>query len=96
MPTLPEEVGITIAPDWVCEVLSPTTSRLDRLRKMPIYARERIEHCWLVDPLARTLEVFRFHDGRFEVTSTHGGVERIRLAPFDAIELDLARWWASD
>ena len=96
MAKLPEEVGIKVAPDWVCEVLSPTTTRLDRLRKMPIYARERIEHCWLVDPLASTLEVYRLNGGRFEMTGTHRGAERVRLAPFEAVELDLGRWWASD
>ncbi len=93
MAMLPEPVGIRLAPDWVCEVLSPSTSRLDRQRKMPIYARERIAHCWLVDPLTRTLEVHRLDDGRWMLASTHRDDERLRIAPFELVELDLARWW---
>lgn len=50
MPEIPDVVGFTLAPDWVCEVLSPSTARLDRRRKLPIYARAEVEHVWLLDP----------------------------------------------
>jgi len=74
-------------------VLSPTTGAIDRGRKMRIYAREQVGHLWIVDPLARTLEVYHLERDRWVVASTHGGSERVRPEPFDAVELDIARWW---
>ncbi len=94
MPRIPEGVGITVPPDWVCEVLSPSTTRIDRIRKMPIYARERVRHVWLVDPIAHTLEVFRLEEERWIVAAVHGGDEVVRAEPFDALALALAVLWA--
>src|SRR5262245_9335395 len=65
MPAIPNAAFITLAPDWVCEVNSPSTGRIDRSRKMGVYAREGIRHLWFVDPLARTLEVYRLEDRRW-------------------------------
>jgi Uma2 family endonuclease len=93
MPTLPDVVGVTLPPDWICEVSSPTTRTLDRRRKMPIYARECVEHLWLVHPLAATVEVYALQSGAWVMVSTHAGDVRVRVAPFETIELDLARWW---
>lgn len=59
MPEIPDGVGFTLAPDWVCEVLSPSTGALDRASKAPIYAREGVPHLWLVDPLLKTVEILR-------------------------------------
>ncbi len=93
MPEVPDGVGCTLAPDWVCEVLSPSTATVDRTRKMRIYAREGVRHLWLIDPLVRTVEVFRLEAGRWVVASTHGGDEALRAEPFDAVALDPSRWW---
>lgn len=93
MPAIPSVVGITLAPDWACEVISPSTGRLDRTRKMPAYAREGVGHLWLVDPIARTLEVYRLEAGRWAVVGTHGGDEPSRVEPFEAVVLDMGRWW---
>jgi Uma2 family endonuclease len=93
MPTIPNVVGITIAPDWVCEVISPSTGWLDRTRKMPVYAREGVGHLWLVDPLARTIEVYRRDDDRWTVAGTYGGDETLQTEPFTALPLDMCRWW---
>jgi Uma2 family endonuclease len=93
LPQLTNVPYFTLAPDWICEVVSPVTGRLDRVRKMPIYARERVAHAWLVDPLQKTLEVYRLEDSRWVVASTHGGDDRVRAEPFQAVELPLARWW---
>jgi Uma2 family endonuclease len=90
---LPDVVGFTRAPDWVCEVVSRSTATIDRVRKMRIYAREPIGHLWIVDPILRTLEVYRLEDGRWIVASAHGGDETARAEPFDAAALDLTRWW---
>lgn len=93
MPVMPNVTGFTLPPDWVCEVISPATGRIDRSRKMRIYAREGVAHLWFVDPLARTLEVYRLDGGRWIVAATHGGDDIVRAEPFDAVELALARWW---
>jgi Uma2 family endonuclease len=93
MPVMPNVVGFTLAPDWVCEVVSPSTGRIDRSRKMGIYAREAVRHLWFVDPLARTLEVYGLDGGHWMVASTHGGDDRGRVEPFAVAEIDLARWW---
>ncbi len=93
MPVMPNVVGFTLAPDWVCEVVSPSTGAIDRGRKMRIYLRERVGHLWMVDPIARTLEVYRLDGERWVVAGTHVGAEPARAEPFDAVELDTARWW---
>ncbi|WP_224366640.1 Uma2 family endonuclease [Hyalangium versicolor] len=94
LPVLPKGAAFNLAPDWACEVLSPSTSRLDRKVKVPVYAREGVGHLWLVDPEARTLEVLRLGEGRYVQLGVHEGAVRVRAAPFEALELDLARLWA--
>jgi Uma2 family endonuclease len=93
MPVLPDTPAFTQAPDWVREVISPSTGRIDRSRKMRIYARERVAHLSLVEPLHETLEVYRLEAGRWIVIVTHAGDDAVRAEPFDAIELRLERWW---
>ena len=93
MPVLPNVTYFELAPDWVCEVVSPSTARVDRVRKVPIYAREGVSHLWLVDPLQQTLEVFQLEGRRWVLISTHGGAETVRAEPFAALELDMSRWW---
>jgi len=89
-----EEAFFTLAPDWICEVLSPSTRKLDRAEKLPIYAAAAVSHAWLVDPVARTLEVYRLENGRWLLLATHADDARIRAEPFDAIELELGLLWA--
>jgi Uma2 family endonuclease len=93
MPEFPDTPAFTLAPDWVCEVVSPNTERLDRARKMPVYARENVSHLWLVNPVARTLEAYRLAEGRWLLLATHEGAARVRAEPFDAVELDLTSLW---
>ena len=59
LPAIPDEAFFTLAPDWVCEVLSPSTERIDRSRKLRIYAEAGVQHAWLVKPTDRTVEVLR-------------------------------------
>jgi Uma2 family endonuclease len=73
-------------------VVSPRTGRLDRIKKLPVYAREGVGHLWLIDPLQRTLEVLRLESGRWTIIGTHGD-DRIRAEPFEAIELELSALW---
>ncbi len=93
MPVLENVPYFEQASDWVCEVISPSTGRLDRVRKMPVYAREQVGYLWLVDPLLRTLEVYRLERQQWVVASTYGGAESVRAEPFAAVELDMSRWW---
>ncbi len=83
----------TQAPDWICEILSPRQESRDRVRKMPIYAREGVGYAWLVDPIERLVEVYRLVDGAWLLLGVHEGDAPVRLAPFEALELDLSRWW---
>ena len=93
-PGLPETAYFPLAPDWVCEVLSPSTVRLDREKKLRIYAEHSVAHAWLVDPIARTLEVLRNEDGAWTLLTTHTGDVTARIEPFEAIEVRLGRLWA--
>ena len=83
-----------IAPEWVCEVVSPRTERTDRGKKMRIYRREGVRHVWLLSPLHQTLEVYRLEAGRWMLLETYEGDAKVRVEPFDALELDLASIWA--
>lgn len=93
MPVPPDQPFVTLAPDWVCEILSPSTAGFDRVRKMPVYLRERVGHVWLIDPLARTLEVFQNENERWMLVGNHAGDQRVRAAPFEAVELELEALW---
>jgi Uma2 family endonuclease len=94
MPLVPDVAYITLSPDWVCEVLSPSTAKMDRAVKLPIYAERQVGHAWLVDPIQRTLEVLRLQGGRWSIVATHQDTAKVRAEPFDAIELDLGVLWA--
>ncbi|MBI3048295.1 MAG: Uma2 family endonuclease [Acidobacteria bacterium] len=93
LPTLPEEAYFSLAPDWICEVVSPSTAAMDRVKKLSIYARERVSHAWLVDPIARTLEVLRLEGSRWTIVATWSGIVTVQAEPFDAIDLDLSLLW---
>lgn len=93
LPALPDAPAFTIAPDWACEILSPSTSTLDRTRKMPIYARVGVTWFWLVDPRARSLEVYRAGGDGWTLAETHDGATTVRAEPFAALILDMRRWW---
>jgi Uma2 family endonuclease len=85
-----------MAPDWLCEVLSPSTQKIDRARKLRIYAREGVRHVWLVDPALRMLEVLRLGaSGEWLRAGDYGDDEVVRAEPFEAIEFALSDLWAS-
>lgn len=95
MPAITNDLPyFTLAPDWACEVLSPSTAARDRAQKLPIYARESVAHVWLIDPLQRTLEVLRREGPQWLIVAVYRGDEKVRAEPFDAFELDLAILWA--
>ena len=91
----------TSVPQWVCEVLSPSTMGLDRIRKLPIYAASGVTHAWFIDPLTRTLEIFeRTEHGHMSLVFTLDAGEEdataLRVVPFDAVALDLTELWGGD
>jgi Uma2 family endonuclease len=94
MAVVPHAPHLSLAPDWACEVVSPSTAGVDRAEKRPLYARERVSHVWLVDPLVQTLELFRLDGEGYRLLQAWRGDTKVRAEPFDAIELDLATLWA--
>lgn len=94
LPALPDEAFFTMAPNWICEIFSPGTAAIDRVKKMPLYAQYGVEHAWLVDPIAKTLEVFRLENERWMLLKGFANDDRVRAEPFDAIEIELGILWA--
>ena len=93
MPSYPETAYFTLAPDWVCEILSPSTRKLDLEAKRPVYAREGVRHLWLVDPAERTLGAFELTAGKWARVATAADDEPVRIAPFEAVSFGLADLW---
>ncbi len=94
LPVLPAEPYVTLAPDWVCEVLSPSTAKVDRAEKLPIYARESVRYVWLVDPLQRTLEALRLDGGHYTLLGVHKDDDVVNAEPFEVFDLGLSVLWA--
>ena len=92
-PGMEDAPWTSVSPDWVCEVLSPSTHVRDRGIKLDVYRRECVEHVWLIDPIAETLEILRHNGAEWSRGSLHTGNVTVRAEPFDAIELELARIW---
>ena len=96
LPRVPDAPFLTLVPDWVCEVVSPSTERIDRVRKLPLYAREGVRYAWLVNPKTRTLEVFRNEGTRWVLLASHADDAQVRAEPFEAVELDLLALWGDE
>lgn len=94
LPLLPADPYISLAPDWLCEVLSPSTAKIDRADKLPIYARESVRHVWLLDPHLRTLEVLRLDHGHDTLLAVHKDDAVVNAEPFDVFDLQLSVLWA--
>jgi Uma2 family endonuclease len=93
LPEIPSEPFLTLPPDWLCEVLSPGTEALDRVRKMRIYSRVGVQHVWLVNPLEHLLEVFRLTNGHLMNVAIFEGAQLVRVEPFDQLEWELSVLW---
>lgn len=107
MPSPPmDSHKFTVVPDWVCEVLSPSTAGYDTIIKMPKYLEAGVQWVWIVDPVGRRIDVYRAGDGEWleagaydgelvdEVVRENGGSRAARLAPFDEVELELGVLWS--
>ncbi|NBD07583.1 MULTISPECIES: Uma2 family endonuclease [Corallococcus] len=93
LPRAPKVAALALPPDWVCEVLSPSTRLLDRKAKLPVYAREGVRHVWFIDPVFRTLDVFRWESGQYVPLATHTGNGPVHAEPFESMALKLATLW---
>lgn len=95
MVQLPDSHIFDVPPDWVCEVLSPKTARLDRVEKMPIYADRGVKHLWLVNPEMKSLDVYRLDESvNWLLVSSHGENDKVRAEPFQDVEMELGLLWA--
>lgn len=91
-----EHTSFTLPPDWVCEVESPSTRRLDRGLKLQTYAEHGIPWCWLIDPDAELVQVYELVQGRWQLATTAVADDVVRLPPFDAVALELCWWWGRE
>lgn len=91
--TLPADAAITVVPDWVCEILSPTTRRHNLLVKKPYYAKIGVRHLWMIDRDARTVTAHRLLDGLWVEIGVYGDETDARIDPFGEVALDVASWW---
>ncbi len=86
---LPTTAYIETAPDWVCEILSPATARLDKGPKRQVHADFDVAFLWLLDPDSRILDAYQLTSGRWLLLGTAVGGGPISLPPFDAISFSL-------
>ena len=93
LPTLPDAAFFEVAPDWACEIISPSTRKIDTGPKRDIYARESVSHLWFVDPRARTLEAFELKEGSWVLLTTLTDNAAVSVPPFDAISFQLGTLW---
>ena len=93
MPEFPDTAAFELAPDWVCEVLSPSTRQFDLVEKRDLYGEAGVAHLWFVDPIARTLEAFANTDGSWTLIAALKDDDKVSVPPFDAIEFDLSALW---
>ena len=94
MPDYPETAYVTLVPDWMCEVLSVSTRRLDLHGKRPSYSREGVPNLWLLDPADRALEAFELRDGQWVLIASAKDDDPICIRPFDAITFRLGDLWS--
>ena len=93
LPLVPRQPYLSLAPDWICEIRSPSTARRDRTIKARIYHEAGVGHAWYIDPDAQLLEVFRREGAFWVFLGAWGGEDVVRAEPFDAVELRMADWW---
>ncbi|WP_089727481.1 Uma2 family endonuclease [Candidatus Thiosymbion oneisti] len=94
MPYLPEDQRFEVVPDWICEILSPSTASRDREVKMPLYAHYKVQYAWLIDPVKRTLEAYRLDAGAWIEIGRFADADQVAVPPFEAMSLDLKGLWA--
>ena len=92
-PATEDHNWISVCPDWICEIVSPGSIRIDRVIKMGLYSQHRVPHFWVIDPTNKTLEVLGNEAGRWVILGTYAEDDKVRAEPFPAIEIDLRSLW---
>ncbi len=82
---------VRVVPDWICEILSPSNERRDRGHKADVYAQSGVPHYWMIPPSERLVEAFALRDGEWVRSGAWGDDAKVRIPPFETIELDTAR-----
>ncbi|MGH8497257.1 MAG: Uma2 family endonuclease [Methylococcales bacterium] len=93
LPLPPQGHKVQVVPDWVCEILSASTSKTDRDVKMPLYAQFGVQYAWLVDPAAHRLEAYDLIDSKWRLLALFRADDRVSIAPFDSIQIRLEELW---
>ena len=93
MPVYPDVTQFELSPDWVCEVLSPSTARYDKISKLKIYAENKVPYYWIVDPLNRVLEIFTLDKKTYKLAFVFGKNDLVKAPPFEELEFDLGSFW---
>ncbi len=96
MPKPPKTAYFEMAPDWLCEILSPSTRKIDLFRKVPIYAREAVSHLWILEPVALTVDAYNLCGGKWLPIDSQSGYATVSLPPFEAISFGLGNLWIDD
>jgi Uma2 family endonuclease len=94
MPEIPDVAFVELAPDWVCEISSPSTAAMERTRKRHHYGRAGVRHMWILAPAPATLEVYRMEGDTWQLPLSAAGDVKVRAEPFEAVEIDLTEAWA--
>jgi len=93
LPKMPDTAFFELPPDWVCEVLSPSTARYDKISKLRAYAENGVPYYWIVDPRLRTLEVLRLDKKGYRLEGVFEGTDKVSAPPFEVVEIDLEELW---
>jgi len=93
LPRLPDDQRFEVVPDWVCEILSPSTASKDREIKLPVYARYEVAYAWLVDPADESLTAYQLDDGSWHEIATFEGGELVTAQPFPEAGFHVADLW---
>ncbi len=89
MPVIPDGHKFQITPDWICEVLSPSTESIDREIKKPLYASFGVKYLWLINPINKVLEAFKLVNEDWEAQGVFSANERVKIEPFESAEICL-------
>lgn len=92
----PETAFITTPPDWLCEILSPSTQAIDRTDKLKVYAEFGVGHCWYVDPIAKTLEVLALTGAKWLLAAAFKDADPVTAPPFEVHTFPLDVLWPAE
>ena len=94
MPDIPQDHRFEVVPDWICEILSPSTASKDRAIKMPLYAHHGVAFAWIIDPAARMLEAYERDGDEWRLIAEGVDNDLVSIRPFDALALELRHLWS--